>query len=93
MGAAARHSIAEANDAFEFCYDKGWTDGLPVVPPTEERVTAMLTGTTLAPSTLVAKIPPAWGDATVEKIAANCVMAGCLPAYLPVVIAAVKARE
>jgi hypothetical protein len=88
---AARHSVAEADDPFQYCYDKGWTDGLPVIPPTEERVKAMLAGTTLSPSTLVAKIPPAWADATVEKIAANCVMAGCLPAYMPVVIAAVKA--
>lgn len=89
--AAGRHSLPENEDLFQFCYDKGWTDGLPVIPPTDERVAAMLGGTTLAPSTVIAKIPPAWGTATVEKIAANCVMAGCLPAYLPVVIAAVKA--
>jgi hypothetical protein len=91
MATATRHTVEDAEDPFEYCYAKGWTDGLPYVPPTEERVKKMLAGTPLAPSTLVAKIPPAWGEATVEKIAANCVMAGCLPSYMPVVIAAVKA--
>lgn len=91
MGAAARHELPDAADPFEYCYERGWTDGLPVIPPTAERVAAMLTGTRLAPSTLIAKVPPSWGEATVEKIAVNCVMAGCLPSYMPVVIAAVKA--
>ncbi len=91
MALAARHSLSTSDDPIQFCYDRGWTDGLPVVPPTEDRVAAMLAGTSLAPSTLVAKIPPSWADATVEKIAVNSVMAGCLPEYLPVVIAAVRA--
>ena len=91
MAVATRHSLAVSDDPIQFCYDKGWTDGLPVVPPTEERVTAMLAGTALAPTTVVAKIAPSWANATVEKIAVNCVMAGCLPAYMPVIIAAVKA--
>ena len=91
MTVATRHSLADSDDPIQFCYDKGWTDGLPVVPPTEERLAAMLAGTPLPPSTVVAKIAPSWANATVEKIAANSVMAGCLPVYMPVIIAAVKA--
>ena len=91
MAAATRHSLADSDDPIEFCYQQGWTDGLPVVPPTEARVAAMLAGTPLAPSTVIAKIPPSWAVATVEKIAVNSVMAGCLPAYMPVIIAAVRA--
>ena len=71
--------------------ERGWTDGLPVVPPTPERVEAMLTATGLAPEHVVAEIPPHWGTATVEKLAVNAVMAGCLPEYLPVIVAAVDA--
>ena len=91
MTVATRHSLADSDDPIQFCYDKGWTDGLPVVPPTEKRLAAMLAGTPLPPPTVVAKIAPSWANATVEKIAANSVMAGCLPAYMPVIIAAVKA--
>lgn len=91
MKSATRHALAESDDPIQFCYDRGWTDGLPVVPPTPERVEAMLVGTALAPSTLIAKVPPAWAAATVEKIAVNAVMAGCLPEYMPVIIAAVRA--
>jgi hypothetical protein len=88
---ATRHSLTEAEDPIQYCYDRGWTDGLPVVPPTEARVAAMLAGTTLPREQVIARIPPVWADATVEKIATNCVMAGCEPRYLPVVIAAVRA--
>ena len=91
MAVATRHSLSSAVDPFQFCHDQGWTDGLPVVPPTEARVAAMLAGTPLAAATLIAKIAPGWGKATVEKIAVNSVMAGCLPEYMPVIIAAVKA--
>lgn len=91
MAVATRHTLQDAADPIQYCYEQGWTDGLPVVPPTEERVAAMLAGTTLPRTQVVAKIPPGWGTATVEKIAINCVMAGCEPAYLPVVIAAVRA--
>jgi hypothetical protein len=88
---ATRHTLADSADPIEFCYAQGWTDGLPVVPPTEDKVLAMLAGTTLAPSTLIGKIAPSWAKATVEKIAVNAVMAGCLPSYMPVIIAAVRA--
>ena len=78
-------------DLIETCYERGWTDGLPVVPPTRERVLAMLNGTTRAPQDVVGKIPPDYADCTVEKAAINAVLAGCKPAYFPVVIAAIEA--
>jgi len=78
-------------DEFEFFFDVGLTDGLPVVPPTEERVRAMLTGTLIPAGVSVGKVPPSYAAATVEKIAIAAVMAGCKPAYLPTVIAAVEA--
>jgi hypothetical protein len=76
---------------FELMYREGMTDGLPVIPPTEERVRRMLAGTSLQPGHVVAELPPRGGVATVEKLAINAVMAGCLPEYLPVIIAAVEA--
>jgi len=72
-----------------FFYKRGWADGLPVIPPTEEAVAEMLTGTDLPPEHLVATCPPRLGKATVEKIAINAVMAGALPTYMPVLIAGV----
>jgi hypothetical protein len=81
-------SIEAANDYF---YEREWTDGLPIIPPTPERVEAMLRGVDHDPQAVVAKIPPYWADATVEKIAINAVMAGCRPEYLPVVVAGVQA--
>ena len=85
----------EVYDNFEAVQElylgRGWTDGLPIVPPTPERVEAMLAATHLDPQELIGEIPPNWGSATVEKLAVNAVMAGCKPEYLPVVIAAVEA--
>ena len=86
-----RLSIASEEDEIEACFDRGWSDGLPVVPPTELRVVRMLSGTTRQPSEVVGLVPPDYGECTVEKIAINAVMAGCKPEYLPVVIAAVEA--
>ena len=86
-----RIEIASLEDEMEALFARGWTDGLPVVPPTEERVMRMLSGTSLAPSDIVAIAPPDLVELTVEKIAVNAVMAGCLPEYLPWVIAALKA--
>jgi hypothetical protein len=71
--------------------DRGWTDGLPVIPPTEEAVDRAVTYTGRDPQDVLAYIPPRWGEATVEKIAINAIMAGCFPEYLPVIIAAVEA--
>ena len=81
-------SYDEINRAF---YLHGWTDGSPIVPPTEEAVEAMLRGTDLPRDHVVGRLPPRLGLATVEKIAVNGVMAGCLPTYMPVLIAIVKA--
>jgi hypothetical protein len=74
-----------------FFYKRGWTDGFPIIPPTEEEVAEMLTGTGLPADHVVAKIIPRLGKATVEKIAVNAVMAGALPVHLPVLIAGVQA--
>jgi hypothetical protein len=82
-----RGDLDEVN---RFYYGRGWTDGLPIIPPTEEKVAEMLTGTDLPPDTLLGKLIPRQGKATVEKIAVNAVMAGALPTYLPVMIAATK---
>ena len=89
--ASRRVEFASAEDPVEAAYDRGWSDGLPVVPPTEARVAAMLSGTTRAPDEIVAIVPPALEECTVEKVAVNAVMAGCRPEYLPVVLAAVEA--
>lgn len=83
--------IEETEDLIEVCYENGWTDGLPVVPPIPERVARMLSGTDLNPEELIAAVPPKWGRATIEKVAINAVMAGCKPAYLPLILTAVKA--
>jgi len=84
-------AIAEGEDEHEAMFARGWTDGLPVVPPTRERVLRMLTGTVRAPSDVVAVAPPDLVELTVEKVAINAVMAGCLPEHLPWVIAALEA--
>lgn len=81
----------EYDDAFMFLYRRGWTDGLPVVPPTPERVERMLSAVPEDPATVIAVVPPAQGEATLRVIAANAVMAGCQPEHLPVVVAAVRA--
>ncbi|MFN9154237.1 MAG: UGSC family (seleno)protein, partial [bacterium] len=73
------------------CSDRRWSDGLPVIPPTPARVARMLSGSSLPPTAVVATLAPGFGAATVELIAVNAVMAGCLPAHLPVLIAAVEA--
>jgi hypothetical protein len=82
---------ADGDDPAELCYARGWTDGLPVTPPTDERIIAMLKGTTRRPGEVVGKIPPFLADCTVEKAAINAVMAGCRPEYMPVLLAAIEA--
>ncbi|MGI9604518.1 MAG: thioredoxin family protein [Acidimicrobiales bacterium] len=88
---ARRVEFAALEDPIEAMYERGWSDGLPLVPPTPERVLRMLAGTTREPAEVVAVIPPVLVEATVEKVAVNAVMAGCAPEYLPVVLAAVEA--
>ncbi|MFZ9076428.1 MAG: thioredoxin, partial [Ilumatobacteraceae bacterium] len=88
---ARRVDVASAEDEFEAMFDRGWTDGLPVVPPTEARVMRMLAATSRAPSDVVAVVPPDLVEVTVEKVAINAVMAGCKPEYFPWVLTAVEA--
>ena len=90
-GVASREVVfASAEDEFEAMYDRGWSDGLPLIPPTIERVKAMLAGTERRPDEIIAVVPPNLVDLTVEKVAINAVMAGCKPEYLPVVITALE---
>jgi hypothetical protein len=88
---ARQIEIAERDDPFEFMFDQGMTDGLPVIPPTPERVIRMLSGTRRDPQEVVGTCAPNYAPVTIEKIAINAVMAGCKPEYLPVVIAATEA--
>ena len=79
-----------AVDEFEFFLEKEWSDGLPVVTPTEARITRMLTGTQRDPDELIGNIPPAMEAATVRTVAIHAVMAGCKPEYLPVVLGGIQ---
>ena len=88
---ARRVELAPLEDEFEALFERGWSDGLPLVPATEKRVLAMLGGTLRAPDEIVAVVPPDLVPCSVEKVAINAVMAGCKPEYLPVVLAAVEA--
>jgi hypothetical protein len=89
--ASRRIELGGMEDDIETAFERGWTDGLPVVPPTEERVVRMLAGTTRSPDEVIGLVPPDLAECTVEKVAINAVMAGCKPEYLPVVLAAVEA--
>jgi hypothetical protein len=89
--AARRIVLGEHEDDVEACFARGWSDGLPVVPPTPARVLRMLAGTPRDPGEVVAVVPPDLVPATVEKVAINAVLAGCRPEHLPVVLAAVEA--
>lgn len=88
---ARKIEFGEDEDEIEAIYERGWTDGLPVVPPTQRRVLRMLGGTTRNPKEVIGLCPPNLVPLTVEKVAINAVMAGCKPEYLPVVLAAVEA--
>ena len=83
--------LGESEDLVEACYDRGWSDGLPVVPPTAVRVLRMLKGTTRDPKEVLGNVPPALATCMVEKVAINAVMAGCKSEYFPVVLAAIEA--
>lgn len=89
--AARRVELSPLEDEAEAFVERGWTDGLPVVAPTEARVLRMLAGTRRDPAEVVAVVPPDLVPCTVEKVAINAVMAGCKPEYLPVVLAALEA--
>ena len=78
-------------ETIEECFERGWTDGLPVVPPTPAGLERMLRGTRRDPKEVIAILPPKSGVLTVENIALNALMAGCKPEYMPVVLAAAEA--
>lgn len=80
------------DEIYDFMYKQGWTDGLPIIPPTEERVRKMLAFIHEDdPEKEIGIIPPLGSVATLGAVAANAVMAGCLPEYMPIIIAMVKA--
>jgi hypothetical protein len=93
--AGARAAEIEVSDDLEafnrLLLERGWSDGMPAMPPTRERVERTLKCTTRKPEEIVGAVAPAFGVATVERIAINAVMAGCYPEYLPVLIAATEA--
>jgi hypothetical protein len=81
--------MAQVQDEFEFFLNKQWSDGLPVVTPTEARVRWMLAGTRREPDEIIGRIPPAMVPATVRTVAIHALMAGCKPEYLPVILGAI----
>lgn len=90
--ALASHEAPDGLDEFQdWILERGWGDGLPVIPPTSERVAAMLRGTRRAPEEPVAVLPPRLGRATAREVAVNAVLAGARPEHLPVILAAVEA--
>ncbi len=86
-----RHTVSDLGSAMELCYTSGWTDGLPVVPPTAERIGAMLEAAGTEPQQQLAFIENRQVAVTAEKVAINAVMAGCKAEYMPVIVAAVEA--
>lgn len=88
---SSRIEVADPLAAIETYFEKGWTDGLPVIPPTEERIWAMLDAMGRQPQDILRDIPARARKITAEKLAINAVMGGCLPAYAPVLLAAAEA--
>lgn len=91
IGRALQYDATDTVDAIEECYRRGWTDGLPVVPPVADKVADMLASMGLAPEHVVGEVPVRRRVLTAERAAANAVMAGCLPEHFPVVLAAMEA--
>ena len=89
--AASRVELDDEADLEAYCREVGFADPLPVIPPTLERVEALLGASGLPPHEVVGRVPPNYGSATVEKIAANAVMAGCEPAMMRVLIPLLRA--
>ena len=88
MTVSSQDELEAVNRGF---HELGYTDGLPIIPPTERRVAAMAAASGRAGDDSIGRIPPSWGDATVARVAANAVMAGCEPAHMRVVLAALRA--
>ena len=89
---APAREYADESALLEDYFERGWTDGLPIVPPTPERVAAFVAAAGLEPDTVLGAVPTREVVVTVEQVAINAVMAGCRPEYMPVVIAAVRAH-
>ena len=86
-----RHGVEDLDDAIELCFERGWTDGLPVVPPTPEKVLRFVELAGRAAEEVICEYPSRNRVVTLEKVAINSVMAGCRPEYFPVVLALVEA--
>ena len=84
-------SFGEWDDEMEVCFERGWSDGLPVTPPTDARILRMLQGTNRKPDEIIGMVPPNLVPISVEKVAINAVLAGCLPEYMPVILTALEA--
>ncbi len=88
---ASRIELSDEVDPYEYCLQAGFADPLPVIPPTVERVERLLRATSLPPDEIIGLVPPNYGAATVEKIAANAVMAGCVPEMMRLLVPLVRA--
>ena len=87
---AEQIDVEDVYQAIELYYERGWTDGLPVVPPTEKRVRAFLDAAGLGPDDVLGEIPERDRVLRAELLAINAVMAGCRPEYMPVLVAATE---
>ncbi len=92
MLTASRHEYADLDDLLDDYHRRGWTDGLPVVPPTPERVEAFLAAGGVDAAGVIGTVPTRDVVVTGEHVAINAVMAGCAPEYMPVVLATVRAH-
>ncbi len=88
---SARVEVPDTLAAIETYFERGWTDGLPVVPPTEERIWAMLDAMGKQPEDILGEIPARARTVSAEKLAINAILAGCLPVYAPVLLAVTEA--
>jgi len=86
-----RIELSDPAEAIEYFYQQGWTDGLPIIPPTPERVSECLDSAGKLPGDILGMIPARNRVITAEKVAINAVMAGCLPSYMPVIVTAIEA--
>ena len=89
---AQRHEYGSYDELLEDYFERGWTDGLPIVPPTPEKVAAFLAAAGLAGEEVLGEVPTREVRVTAEHAAINAVMAGCRRDYFPVVVAAVRAH-
>ena len=88
---ALRQLELDERDVYAEFVERQWCDGLPIVPPTPDRVRAMLAGAGADPAESLGLMPPLWRDCTLEKLAVNAVMAGADPSYFPIIVTAVEA--